>query len=69
MCEKHLAEQHWEYIEKVLRTAGENEDIIKKIKFHYITAFIHGYKHAIEDVEDEWNNQFDEESSEDVSVS
>jgi hypothetical protein len=44
---KALAEQHWSYIEKLLLTHGEDEDVVKKIKFHYITSFIHGYKHAI----------------------
>jgi len=69
MCDKQLANEHWEYIEKVLRTAGETEEVIRKIKFHYITAFIHGYKHAVEEIENEWNNMLDEEDIEDVSVS
>jgi len=69
MCNKQLAHEHWEYIEKVLRTAGETEEVIRKIKFHYITAFIHGYKHAVEEIENEWNNMSDKEDIEDVSVS
>ena len=41
-----LAEEHWSYVEKVLVVAGEDELTIAKIRFHYISAFIHGYKHA-----------------------
>ena len=45
---KELAKQHWKYIEKLLRIHGESEDIIEKIKFHYIEAFKHGFKHGVE---------------------
>jgi len=45
-----LAQEHWEYIEKLLKTHGEKEEIIRKIGFHYKTAFKHGYKHALEDM-------------------
>ena len=46
---RKLAESHWEYIEKVLKAHNENDDTISKIRFHYIEAMVHGYKHAIED--------------------
>lgn len=46
-----LAEAHWSYIQDFLLTHGESSETITKIKFHYISAFIHGYKHGIEDVE------------------
>ena len=42
---KELAEEHWDYIEAVLRTHNELKQIIVKIQFHYITAFEHGWKH------------------------
>jgi len=41
-----LAERHWEYIEKLLTVHGEELKIIGKIKFHYIQAMKHGYKHG-----------------------
>lgn len=41
-----LGEAHWSYIEKVLRIHGEDEKVIEKIKFHYIQAMKHGYKHG-----------------------
>jgi len=46
---KKLADEHWSYIESLLQTHCEDSDVIKKIKFHYKSAFIHGYKHAMED--------------------
>jgi hypothetical protein len=44
-----LAEAHWDYVESVLRAHDEDEDIINRCKHHYITAFVHGWKHARED--------------------
>ena len=41
-----LGEQHWSYIETLLRVHGEDEDVIQKIKFHYVQAMKHGYKHG-----------------------
>ena len=41
---------HWHYIEKLLIAHGESGEIIKKIKFHYKTAFRHGWKHGVESV-------------------
>lgn len=43
-----LADEHWGYIEALLK-AHEEEFNIKQIEFHYKSAFIHGYKHAMED--------------------
>lgn len=48
---KKLANDHWKYIEALLYTHDEPEDNVKKAEFHYITAFEHGYKHALEDIE------------------
>jgi pantothenate kinase len=45
---KQLAEQHWSYVESVLKSHGESAEIMEKCGFHYKTAFLHGYKHAIE---------------------
>lgn len=36
---KELAEEHWQYVQLIC-------------KIMYITAFVHGYKHAEEDTED-----------------
>lgn len=44
-----LAEQHWMYIEKLLVVHGEDEKTIQKIKFHYIQAGKHFYKHGFSD--------------------
>lgn len=49
----HLAASHWSYIEGMLRVHGESESYIAIIGFHYKTAFIHGYKHAEEVLEQE----------------
>lgn len=46
---KELAEKHWEYIESLFTTHKAEEDIVEICKFHYITAFIHGYGHGYED--------------------
>ncbi len=43
---EEMAEEHWKYVEKVLLTHGEDEDVIEKIKFHYISSFLHGVKHG-----------------------
>ncbi|KKL89867.1 hypothetical protein LCGC14_1910410 [marine sediment metagenome] len=40
-----LIDKHWAYIEALLRAQNENESTIKKIRFHYKTAFRHGWKH------------------------
>ena len=42
---KRLIDNHWAYIEKLLKAQGEDKKTIKKIKFHYKTAFEHGWKH------------------------
>ena len=45
----HLAGDHWRYIGALLESHGEEESTLATAKFHYNTAFIHGYKHACED--------------------
>lgn len=42
-----LGEAHWTYIEQLLKVHGEDEKTIEKIKFHYIQAMKHGYKHGL----------------------
>jgi len=44
-----LAWDHWNYIEGILRTQGIEVKQLETIKYHYTTAFIHGYKHGVED--------------------
>jgi len=54
-----LAEAHWQYVKEALETVMPhdteedkkiNEEVLDIIGFHYKTAFIHGYKHGVEDV-------------------
>lgn len=52
MTSKELAEAHWRYIESLLNAHGSNPNIMELIEFHYNTAFIHGYKHGQEDMND-----------------
>jgi hypothetical protein len=48
--DKELADAHWSYIESLLATHNNSPEEIDVIGFHYKTAFIHGYKHAVEDL-------------------
>ena len=47
-----LAQAHWEYVERVIRNEYDIEffdtEYCDSLKFHYITAFVHGYKHGRE---------------------
>ena len=45
-----LAKAHWGYVASILKTHGESEEVIEKCGHHYITAFVHGWKHAKEDM-------------------
>ena len=49
-CPETLIDQHWEYIGELLRVHGE-EELFEIVKFHYRTAFAHGWKHAVEEME------------------
>ena len=42
-----LAEEHWSYIGKLMELMLGRE--LELLKFHYTEAFIHGYKHGLED--------------------
>lgn len=51
---KHeMADAHWMYIEGLLKAHGLEE--LDVIRYHYMTAFIHGYGHGHEDAENEHN--------------
>lgn len=45
---EELAQAHWDYVASVLLVHGANETEIEMCGHHYRTAFIHGWKHAIE---------------------
>lgn len=45
-----LAEAHWSYIMGLMESTGVDQKIIDACAYVYITAFIHGYKHALEDI-------------------
>ena len=53
---KKLAEEHWSYVGEVVKQGAGNlvyltqEQIIDIIKFHYQSAFIHGFKHGVENM-------------------
>ena len=50
MSKEKLVDDHWSYIRDLLKAHGINKELIKMSKFHYKTAFIHGYKHAKEEL-------------------
>ncbi len=46
-----LANDHWEYVKEVLITHGESNEVIEKIGFHYRSAFVHGFKHGVDELD------------------
>lgn len=44
-----LAGDHWQYIASLLECHQVTDWKLEAIKFHYTTAFVHGYKHGTED--------------------
>lgn len=48
---EELAEPHWGYIRGLMESTGVDQKIIDACAYVYVTAFIHGYKHAQEDAE------------------
>lgn len=46
-----LALAHWQYIRSVLVAHDTCENEMKIACYHYFTAFLHGYKHGLEDVQ------------------
>lgn len=41
-----LARQHFNYIGELLRTRRIDGETLNVIRFHYISAFTHGYKYG-----------------------
>ena len=56
-----LANDHWSYVEQVITIGNKTEwdksakNILNVIKFHYISAFIHGFKHGVEELQKNGN--------------
>lgn len=49
---EELAKAHWEdYVKGLLQATGVDTAIVKACGFVYVSTFIHGYKHAMQDVE------------------
>ena len=47
-----LALDHWRYVCRVLQAHHVDQNSIEVAGFHYVEAFKHGYKHALEDIDD-----------------
>jgi len=45
---QELAEEHWNYVENLLKAHKISKAEIGTIGFHYKTAFVHGFKHGVE---------------------
>lgn len=43
-----LAETHWLYVDQVIKLHCNDKKILESSRFHFISAFIHGYKHGYE---------------------
>jgi hypothetical protein len=41
-----LAARHWAYIGDLLMTHGMPAEQLVQFEFHYISGFVHGYKHG-----------------------
>ncbi len=51
-----LAKEHWDYIKELINVhILLDEETLAMLRFHYITAFIHGYKHAINEIKESSN--------------
>jgi hypothetical protein len=48
-----LSNAHWQFISDLLDAHRIDDYEIETARFHYLQAFRHGYKHAMEDVEAE----------------
>jgi hypothetical protein len=47
-----LAADHWAYVRSMLLSHGEAHGVVTRCGFHYKAAFVHGWKHAMEEVMD-----------------
>lgn len=48
-----LAETHWSYVRSVLLAHEEWPEVVEKCGFHYVSAFVHGFKHGVESTREE----------------
>ena len=47
---QQLADDHWDkYVGPMLSAHGTSDHILALCEFHYKSAWVHGYKHAVED--------------------
>ncbi len=44
---EQLAQEHADWLAEMLRVHGVPEEMVSQIKFHYHSAFVHGFKHAV----------------------
>lgn len=44
-----LAAAHWSYVKSTLLAHGIPAEDLVTAEHHYLSAFAHGYKHAVED--------------------
>ncbi len=52
-----LAKEHWDYVKELINVHTLlDEETLAMLRFHYITAFIHGYKHAIDERKESSNH-------------
>lgn len=49
---ERLAEAHWDYIDGIMIAHQQQDNVRNVCRYHYVTAFVHGYKHALEAVEE-----------------
>ena len=45
------ADHHWDWIEELLKLTGHPDSQLKLIEYIFKTAFLHGAKHAEEEIE------------------
>ena len=43
-----LVDDHWKYVEGILKASTHDEYEVDLVGYHYKTAFLHGIKHALE---------------------
>jgi hypothetical protein len=43
-----LVDDHWKYVEGILKASTHDEYEVNLVGYHYKTAFLHGIKHALE---------------------
>jgi hypothetical protein len=59
---QELAYKHWEFISDLLEAHNVEFNIIEIIEFHWLSSFMHGYKHGQEDLQEaryEWQPSTD----------